>query len=144
MIQLMVQCHQVEVLAKSRRCRISTRNETSWTVTLDALSVLQNHRSGDEMTGHYTSPHYSRAEHWTCQDQSGWSVVDRRCVEISERFLVLFYLHSIYNDMFNGKYRHSSIGDARAHTPSLDTSSRHQFSNASLCVWQAQPACLYL
>jgi len=95
------------------------------------------------MTGHYTSPHYSRAEHWTCQDQSGWSVVDR-CVEISERFLVLFYLHSIHNDMFNGKYRHSSIDDARAHTPSLDTSSRHRFYNASLCVWQAQPACLYL
>jgi len=76
-----------------------------------------------------------------CQDQSGWSVVDR-CIEIGERFLVLFYLHSIYNDVFNGKYRHSSIDDARAHThtPSLDRSSRHQFSNVSLCV--SSSACL--
>jgi len=70
-----------------------------------------------------------------------------RCVEIGERFFVLFYLHSIYNDVFNGKYRHSSIDDARAHTHTI---TRHRPLVASsptclsLSLCQAQPACLYL
>ena len=66
-----------------------------------------------------------------------------RYVEIGERFcMILFTLY--LQRCIQRKVKSSQFYRRRtcSHTPSLDTSSRHQFSDVSLCVCLASSACL--
>ena len=69
-----------------------------------------------------------------------------KCVEIGERFCMILFTLYLQRCIQRKVKCHSSIDDARAHT--LHHSTRPLVTSSptclSACVWQAQPACLYL